>query len=173
MQFSRLIPILASLLFAVSPGQARADESAVVDLVQKPQVLARHQREVGNVRALARRQGVVEAVPQVFAYSADLSPAFHLRGYRQDFTGDLDTALRRFRRLRDMVDLEALLKNADSADGESVDVGSLETADVYLVIYRADDCAVCDRVESELETWMARHPSLAVARIRVDVNLRR
>lgn len=173
MHVSRLISILASLLFVACPGQARADESAVVDLVQKPQVLARHQREVGNLRALARRQGVVDAVPQVFAYGADLSPAFHLRGYREGFTGDLDTALRRFHRLRDMVDLEALLKSASTADGESVNVGDLTAADAYLVIYRADDCAVCDRVESELETWMALRPSMVVARIRVDVNIRR
>lgn len=173
MRVSPLIPILAPLLFAACPGPAGADESAIVELVQKPRVLARDRRQVGNLRALARRQGVVDAVPQVFAYGADLSPVFHLRGYREGFAGDLDTALRRFGLLRDMVDLEVLLKNADTAEGESLDVDDLAAADAYLVIYRADDCAVCDRVERELETWMTRRPSLSVARIRVEVNLRR
>lgn len=173
MSRSRLIAILAALVFAAPWCGANADEPAVVNLVQKRQVLAHHQREVGNLRALARRQGVVEAVPQVFAYGADLSPVFHLRGYREGFVGDLDTALRRFRRLRDMVDLENLLENASTADGEPLSIDDLDSADAYLVIYRADECTVCDRVESDLEAWMARRSSLSVARIRVQVNLRR
>lgn len=169
--FRPFLPLI--LLAFTAPGsQADAAETMVVDLVQKPQVLTRHQRQVGNLRALARRQGVVEAVPQVFAYTGDANPVFHLRGYRDGFVSDLDTAVRRFRRIRDMVDLDTLLGYAETADGEPVRRDDLAEADVYLVVYLAEDCPVCDRVEREIAAWMARRPALSVVRVRVEVDVR-
>lgn len=169
----RLFSILTILVFAAPGGGVCADEPVVVELVQKPQVLARDQRQIGNLRALARRQGVVEAVPQVFVYAGDASPVFHLRGYRQGFIGDLDTAVLRFRRIRDMVDLDTLLGNAETADGESPAIGDLPEPDAYLVIYRAEDCPICDRIDHELAAWMAARPALSVVQIRIEVDLRR
>lgn len=146
-------------------GPAGAVET--LDLIQDEAVIERHRGLVGNIRALARRDGIIRDVPQLFVYHSDHSPAYHLAGHRRGFVRELELTVRSFRGARTMIPLDRLLERTRTPAGETLRPGDLPEADVTLLIYRHADCEACDTVRSDLEDWIAEHPERSVLWVRV------
>lgn len=159
--------LAAALATLASPAAA---EPTRLDLVQDRGVVLEHQHLVGNVRAQARRQGVVRHVPQLYAYHPDRSPAYHLDGHRQGFVNELDVTISRFRGARAMVELDTLLARARTSDGDRLRADGLPRADMYLVFYRRAECPACDRVADDLTAWLEKNPDLNSLWIEVSLD---
>lgn len=142
-----------------------------IALYQSNETQLQHQRMVGNVRAQARREGVVVNVPQLYVFLSDQSAAFHMDGYRTGFERELNLIVDRSRRARSMVRLDRLLERVRTADGSTFNPDDLPPADVYIALYRRADCATCDQVAEALAAWHEGRPGLAV--VWLDVSLDR
>ena len=135
-----------------------------IELIQDRSAILEDQRLVGNTRAQAKTRGTIRKLPQLYVYHADFRAAYHLEGYREDFTRFMASAVGSYRKERSMVDLDKLLERAKLAEGPNSD---LETVDGYLtldtlpardltiVLYTSDNCSDCDRVEQTLFEWLA------------------
>lgn len=142
--------LLLGWLVAAWPS-AHATE---IELIQRPEVVVAQQRMVGNVRAQARREGIIRQVPQLFVYHTDFSPAFHLDGHQSGFTRNIELVVDRFRRARSVIGLDTLLERAKTTDGQPITLSELPPSDVVLVVYRSRQCETCDRVIADLEQWL-------------------
>jgi hypothetical protein len=160
--------LLISICALTLPSAGLAQER--IELLQRAEVQIQHQRLVGNVRAQARREGVVVNTPQLYVYLTDRSAAYHMDGYRPRFERELDLIVKRSRTARSMVRLDRLLDRVKTVDGEPFGVEQLPSADVYLALYRRADCQTCDQVAALLEDWLADNPSVEV--VWLDVLLR-
>lgn len=136
-----------------------------MNLTQRAEVMAQQQRLVGNLRAQARREGVVVEVPQLYVYHGDGSAAYHLDGFRPGFERELTLTIDRGRRARSMVRLDRLLERVTDAEGQAVSVTDLPDAQTIVVLVRRRDCASCDQVAAVLDAWSAERA--AVLRITV------
>lgn len=141
-------------------GPARADVQTVF-LKQTVAAKLADQRLVGNVRAQAKREGVIVDVPELFIYYSDFSPAYHLSGDRPTLTRELDLVINARRMERSMVRMDRLLERAVRPDGAGVSADDLPVADFYVFLYRTEDCAVCDAVESALQDWLVNRSETA------------
>jgi|GEM_PF-2090729 len=139
--------------FALWAGSALAAET--LTLHQRAEIMAQQHRLVGNLRAQARREGVVVEVPQLYVYHSDASAAFHLDGYRSGFERELSLTVDRGRRARSMVRLDRLLERVTDTDGDTVTLADLPPTSLYVVLVRNDSCAACDQMEAALSTWLA------------------
>ena len=166
-KFSALTSLFA-LHLGLSLGPAALAEDRL-KLYQKNEVQIQHQRLVGNVRAQARREGVVVNVPQLYVFLSDQSSAYHMDGYRPRFERELNLIVDRSRTARSMVRLDRLLERVKTADGSEVTPADLQPADVYIALYRRANCATCDRVSEALIAWQESRPELAV--VWLDVSL--
>lgn len=157
-----LLPILIALI--ALPGTAFAEPVEVerMTLHQRQDIQIQHRRLVGNVRAQARREGVVVNVPQLYVYLSDRSAAYHMDGNRRGFERELNLIVQRSRSARSMVRLDRLLERVKTEDGESISPEELPPADVYLLLYRRPVCEVCDEVEATIESWLASATDLRV-----------
>jgi len=129
-----------------------------IELVQKAEVMAQQQRLVGNLRAVARREGVVVNVPQLYIYHADFSEAYHREGFRDGFEREVSLILDRRRGARSMVRLDRLLERVKTPEGETIGLDDLPEADFYLALYRRANCEECDQLAEHLEDWLAEQP---------------
>lgn len=150
-------------------GTRPADGAGLVklELEQRPDVVLQHQRFVGNTRAQAKREGIITRVPQFYVYFTDQSAAWHLQGFRANFTRELSLTFDRQRRERSMVRLDRLLERTRRPDGSAVAPDELPAADVYLLLYRRADCEECQQVAETLEAWLADRPGLEAVWIEV------
>lgn len=162
-------PAVSGLLMLCLAGLTGAATAGVesLDLLQDEAVIERHRGLVGNIRALAKRDGVVRDLPQLFVYHSDHSPAYHLAGHRRGFTRELELTVESYRSARTMIDLDRLLERTHTPDGEVLEPADLPEADVTLLVYRRPDCSACETVRSDLEEWVADHPDRSVLWIRV------
>lgn len=158
---NRTLVIATCLLALLAPAWAAA-EAERIELFQRAEVMAQQQRLVGNLRAVARRDGVVVNVPQLFVYHSDLSEAYHREGYRPGFERELELVVDRRRGARSMVRLDRLLERVKTPDGGSIGVNDLPDADVVLALYRRLNCSECDQVAATLENWIAQNPERRV-----------
>ncbi|MCC5866535.1 MAG: hypothetical protein JJU31_15545 [Wenzhouxiangella sp.] len=140
-------------------------------LYQKNEVQVQHQRLVGNVRAQARREGVVVNVPQLYVFLSDQSSAYHMDGYRPGFERELNLIVDRSRTARSMVRLDRLLERVKAADGSAFSPADLPPADVYIALYRRADCPTCDRVAEALAAWRESRPGLTVVWLDVSLDM--
>lgn len=155
-------PAVFFFLFALlAPAWAQAGPERI-ELFQRAEVMAQQQRLVGNLRAVARRDGVVVNVPQLYVFHADLSEAYHRDGFRPGFERELELVVDRRRGARSMVRLDRLLERVQTSDGEPFGLADLPQADVVLALYRRPDCTECDQVAETLERWIAEHPGRRV-----------
>jgi len=138
---------------ALWPASAQAAQT--LTLHQRAEVMAQQHRLVGNLRAQARREGVVVEVPQLYVYHSDTSAAFHLDGYRSGFERELSLTVDRGRRARSMVRLDRLLERVTDADGQTVTLADLPPTSLYVVLVRNSACAACDQMEAALHAWLA------------------
>jgi hypothetical protein len=159
------LPLILLSLFAPLWAQAEVER---IELFQRAEVMAQQQRLVGNLRAVARRDGVVVNVPQLYVFHADLSEAYHLDGFRSGFERELELVIDRHRGARSMVRLDRLLERVKTPDGGTLSVADLPDADVVLALYRRLNCSECDQVAETLENWIAQNPERRV----VWLNLR-
>ncbi len=163
--FSGLLgPLL--ILGLVLPAQA----GERIALYQKTEVKVQHQGLVGNVRAQARREGVVVNVPQLYVFLSDQSAAYHMDGYRPGFERELNLIVDRSRRARSMVRLDRLLERVTQADGESISPSDLPPADVYIALYRRANCDTCDQVAEALTAWSENRPDMTVVWLEVSLD---
>lgn len=136
----------------------RADNLERIELFQKAEVMAQQQRLVGNLRAVARREGVVVQVPQLYVYHTDFSEAYHMDGFRAGFEREVGLILDRRRGARSMVRLDRLLERVETADGQPLELDDLPGADFYLALYRRANCEECERLAEHLQDWLAEQP---------------
>jgi len=122
--------------------------------------MQQQQRFVGNLRAQAQREGIVVKVPQLYVYFTDRSPAWHLQGFRRGFERTLGLTYRHGRRERSMVRLERLLDRTITPGGERYTHEDLPEADIYLLLYRREDCDECARVETNVSDWLNEQENL-------------
>ena len=122
---------------------------------QRAEVMAQQYRLVGNLRAQARREGVVVEVPQLYVYHSDGSAAYHLDGFREGFESELSLTIDRGRRARSMVRLDRLLERVSDAGGQAVAMSDLPAASLYVVLVRNAACTACDQVADALTGWLA------------------
>lgn len=151
-------------------GSPAAATTEVIELIQDRSVIQHHQRLVGNVRAQARREGVVVNVPQLYVYHADHSEAYHMDGHRPGFIRELNLIIQRQRRSRTMVALDKLLERAGTADGEPIAPRQLPEAGVILMLYYRANCPDCRRVTEDLQRWLDENPDLDALWIRVSMD---
>ena len=152
-----LLPCLILALlgsFALTNFSLAATDIQRIELHQREEVQIQHQRRVGNLRAQAQRQGWIVRVPQLFVYLSDRSPVFHLDGYRAGFERQLDWAVERSRIERTTVDLDRLLANVETPAGEAFEIEDLPEGDLYVLLYRREDCPNCDTVELTVLEWL-------------------
>jgi len=161
--------LLAVIIVLLSPAATAVDDlvSERIDLIQRQSVIIDHQRLVGNVRAQARREGVVVQVPQLYVYLYDHSASWHLDGFRRGFERELSLTVVRQRRARSMVRLDRLLERVTDPAGEEVEIADLPEGDVYLLLYRRENCEECDRVEQAVGEWLAEETDLSTVWIDV------
>ncbi|MEE4638118.1 MAG: hypothetical protein V2J42_05215 [Wenzhouxiangella sp.] len=133
-----------------------------IELFQRYEVMAQQQRVVGNLRAVAKTDGIVVRVPQLYVYHAELSAAFHLGGFRPGFERELEMMIEARRGERSMIRLDRLLERTRTPDGNSIAIEDLPPADVTLALYRRPDCPECDQVAETLRSWIAGHPDRSV-----------
>lgn len=129
-------------------------EIETVALQQRKEVKLADQRLVGNVRAQAKREGVIVEVPELFIYYSDFTPAYHLSGYRATLSRELDLVINARRMERSMVHMDRLLERAVLPDGSSVMAEDLPGADLYVFLYQTQDCLLCDQVKQTLGIWL-------------------
>lgn len=164
----RLLILISALAWL---STATADP--VIELVQDREAVLQDQRLVGNSRAQAKRRGTIRSVPQLFVYQTDQTAAYHLDGYRDEFTRFMDAAVRGFREERSMVDLDKLLERAHlpAEDPDQplrhISPDELPTRDLIIVFYYSDDCDECSRVERDLATWLAANSDLDYNYLRI------
>ena len=163
--------ILLALTIALIPV-TRADFE-LIELYQRQDVMAQQQRLVGNLRAVARREGVVLNVPQLYVFHYDFSEAYHMEGYRSGFERELNLIVERRRGARSMVRLDRLLERVETADGESIEPDDLPAADVYVALYRRAECDECEQVADVLRDWIQQHPEREVVWLDVQTDRRR
>jgi hypothetical protein len=146
-------------LFCVSAlPLAASAELEKIELFQRYEVIAQQQRVVGNLRAVAKTDGIVVRVPQLYVYHAELSGAFHLGGYRPGFERELEMMIGARRGERSMIRLDRLLERTRTPEGDAIAIEDLPPADVTLALYRQPDCPECDQVAEVLHEWIASHP---------------
>lgn len=165
-KFFVLLALWASFGLSVAPLQAD-----VKTLFLKQSITAKlaDQRLVGNVRAQAKREGVIVDVPEVFVYYSDFSPAYHLSGYRATIGRELELVINARRMERSMVRLDRLLERAEDLEGSSVLPTALPESDLYVVLYTSTECSVCDQVKASMEGWLAdRSESVTWVLVSVD-----
>lgn len=146
------LTVLVAILLAAAP--AFGADVTRIELHQREEVMQQQQRFVGNLRAQAQREGIVVRVPQLFVYFTDRSPAWHLHGFRRGFERELGLTYEHGRRERSMVRLERLLDRTITPGGESYTHEDLPEADIFLLLYRREDCDDCLLVESTLSNWL-------------------
>lgn len=159
MNKSPALPLI--LLGLLAPLWAQAEVERI-ELFQRAEVMAQQQRLVGNLRAVARREGVVVNVPQLYVFHADLSQAYHLEGYRPGFVRELELVVDRRRGARSMVRLDRLLERVQTPDGEELDIEDLPETDVVVALYRRLNCEPCDQVAAALDGWIEQNPDRRV-----------
>ncbi len=137
-------------------------EALVIQLFQRYEVMAQQQRLVGNLRAVAKTDGIVVKIPQLYVYHEDQSAAFHLGGFRPGFERELELVIDRRRGERSMVRLDRLVERTKTPLGEPLLIEELPPADVTLALYRQPDCDECDQVAETLLEWMASNPERSV-----------
>ncbi len=164
------LPIRFLALHLIGILAAQPAAAAVIQLYQDRQVQQAHQRLVGNVRAQARRAGVIRHVPQLFVYHADFSPAYHLEGHRPGFTTELELLVDRFRQARSVVALDTLLERAAAADGTRLESSELAPTDLVIVQFVRTGCDECGLIEGDLAGWFARRDDLEVRWIRISLD---
>lgn len=167
---------LALLLSLAVPHVAGAGDTAelpervqVLEVRQNPEIARQHQRRVGNARAQARREGIIRTLPQLYAYYGDHTAVHHMHGYNRGFTLSLDSAVRRSSRVRDMVDLEALVENLQTIDGSGLTLGELPDVEMIFVEYWRPDCEDCQRVRDDLAEWLEERPLDSALWLRVQL----
>jgi hypothetical protein len=143
------------------PAAAMA-EIERIELFQRYEVMAQQQRLVGNLRAVAKTDGIVVKIPQLYIYHADRSAAYHLSGYRPGFEREVELILDRRRGERSMVRLDRLVERTRTPAGGEVTMEDLPFADMTLAFYRQPDCDECDQVAEILLEWMALNPERSV-----------
>lgn len=131
-----------------------------LELHQKADVVQHHLRFVGNLRAQAKREGIIVGTPQLYVYHADHSAAWHLQGFRRGFERELALIHSRNRRERSMVRIDRLLDRTQTSHGQPYSESDLPPADIYLLLYRSVDCKQCAEVESTLNSWLETQPDL-------------
>lgn len=156
----RLVSLLLFALVALLCLTPAAAEVERLSLYQREEVQIQHQRLVGNLRAQARREGVVVNTPQLYVYLTDRSAAYHMDGNRRGFERELNLVVQRSRTARSMVRLDRLLERVKTEEGESVRPADLPRGDVYLLLYRRAGCSVCDEVDATLAAWLEANPEL-------------
>ncbi len=168
------ILLLAILIVLLAPTAAAVDDvvSERIELLQRQSVITDHQRLVGNVRAQARREGVVVQVPQLYVYLYDHSASWHLDGFRHGFERELRLTVMRERRARSMVRLDRLLERVTDPAGKEVEITDLPEGDIYLLLYRREDCEECERVEETVGQWLAEETDLSTVWIDVWMDRR-
>lgn len=134
------------------------------------ETVIRYERQVGNARAQARRQGVIHSVPQIFVYHTDRTPALYLSDYSDDLPRAIDSALAANRVVRDMAGLLRLLGEVRTAGGRRVLSVDLDEADVYVVEYWKPECPDCRRMRERVVEWIETRDREAVFWIRVEAD---
>ncbi|MGY6555577.1 MAG: hypothetical protein ACXIUM_13760 [Wenzhouxiangella sp.] len=157
----RSLTLATAVLALFSPIWANAEVERI-ELFQRAEVMAQQQRLVGNLRAVARREGVVVNVPQLYVFHYDFSEAFHQEGYRRGFERELDLVVGSRRGARSMVRLDRLLERVKTPDGADFALTNLPEADVFIALYRRANCAECDQVAEHLEEWISGNPERRV-----------
>lgn len=157
----RSLTLATAVIALLSPIWAQAEVERI-ELFQRPEVMAQQQRLVGNLRAVARREGVVVNVPQLYVFHADFSEAFHQEGYRRGFERELELVIGGRRGARSMVRLDRLLERVKTPDGAGFGIAELPEADAFIALYRRAGCAECDRVAAHLEEWISANPERRV-----------
>ncbi|WP_376697438.1 hypothetical protein [Wenzhouxiangella sp. EGI_FJ10305] len=152
------LTILFTALLGAAPSIAT--DITRIELHQREDVMQAQQRFVGNLRAQAQREGIVVKVPQLFVYFTDRSSAWHLLGFRRGFERELGLTYEHGRRERSMVNLERLLDRTLTPEGERYTHEDLPEADIYLLLYRREDCDDCRLVESTLGDWLGERQNL-------------
>lgn len=170
LRLPRLRPAFAVLVLLafvpIAPVPAAGPPSdAWIELVQSESAVLEHQRLPGNARAQAKRRGAIRDVPHLFVYHREASPAFHMDGIRTGFERQLNLLIDAFRIDRSMVELEVLLENARTPDGEPVTRDDLPAGRIILVLYGRPDCEACDELVGELEAWLDDRPELDPVRV--------
>ena len=155
------LAVFLILIGLIAPLPVRADFERI-ELFQRHEVIAQQQGLVGNLRALARRDGVVTNVPQLYVYHRDFSEAYHRDGFRSGFERELELTVDRRRGARSMIRLDRLLERLKTPEGEPVILAELPEAEVYLVFYRRLNCAECEQVAETLRDWIAENPERRV-----------
>jgi len=158
MRSLRPLALLALGLAAVAP--VFAAEITRVELHQREDVVLQHERFVGNLRAQAKRDGIVVRVPQLYVYFTDQSAAWHLHGHRRGFERELGLTYEHGRRERSMVRIDHLLERTVTPAGDAYSAEALPEADIYLLLYREAGCDECRLVESTVENWLAEQRGL-------------
>jgi len=156
-----LLTFLAVGLTSVSDPTVAADVSRL-ELHQREEVVLSHQRFVGNVRAQAKREGIIVRVPQLYVYFTDQSAAWHLHGFRRGFERELGLMVEHQRRERSMVGIDRLLERTVTPEGEAYVAEDLPEADLYILLYRQAGCDECLIVDSTVTNWLAEQRGLDV-----------
>jgi hypothetical protein len=159
MRSLQLLTLLAVGILAAAP--APAAEVTRVELHQREDVVLQHERFVGNLRAQAKREGIIVRVPQLYVYFTDRSPAWHLHGFRRGFERELGLTYRHGRRERSMVRLDRLLERTVTPASAPYRMETLPEADIYIVLYHREGCDECRLVESTVSNWLAEQRGLA------------
>lgn len=151
----RIILIL-SLFLAASSATAPAAGAEIerIELVQREDVILKHQRFVGNTRAQAKREGIITRVPQLYVYFTDQTAAWQLQGFREDFTRELALTFDHQRRERSMVRIDRLLERTITPQGKPIAPRDLPPADIYLFTYHRAGCEDCRRLDEKLNEWL-------------------
>jgi hypothetical protein len=152
-----LTVLLATLLTA---APALGAEVTRIELHQREDVVLQHERFVGNLRAQAKRDGIVVRVPQLYVYFTDQSAAWHLHGHRRGFERELGLTYEHGRRERSMVRIDHLLERTVTPAGDAYSAEALPEADIYLLLYREAGCDECRLVESTVENWLGQQRGL-------------
>lgn len=155
------VPLAVVLIGLASAVPASAADVTRIELHQREDVVLKHERFVGNLRAQAKREGIIVQVPQLYVYFTDRSPAWHLHGYRRGFERELGLTYKHGRRERSMVAIGRLLERTLTPEGETFAADNLPEADVYLLLYRAADCDDCQKMESAVAGWLDENPELS------------
>ena len=153
--------LVLMLIGSTSLPLAAADTERI-ELIQRPEVMTAQQRIVGNLRTVARTDGVVVRVPQLYVYYTDYSAAYHLAGFRSGFGRNLSLIVDRQRRERSMVPLDRLLERTATPAGEAFVIDDLPEADLYVALYSRAGCDECEAVAGALEEWLEEQPERSV-----------
>jgi len=159
MRFLLSLATLLTGLTAFAPSASGADISRL-ELHQREDVVLSHQRFVGNLRAQAKREGVVVRTPQLYVYFTDQSAAWHLQGFRRGFERELGLTYEHQRRERSMIRIDRLLERTLTPAGEEYVAEDLPEADIYILLYRQAGCDECLLVDSTVTNWLSEQRGL-------------